>query len=851
MMSNYIDSIQYKDAKYIERIKVRGDMKMTSAIRISVMHASEERKFDAIISESTTGRELVEDLIKRRIISSNQYRLGVRSKGKTIILDIDGSVKKQLPSMNTMVQVLPLEKQTPLSALFLGPKAENEDIWKASILHVLEDYIYWRKNYFPKDPVAVGTTTKAKNAAYFDEFDSELQNVLSELKEGFPFHSPRYMGHMLSGQTLPSVIGYFAGMLYNPNNVTDEAAPITVAKEVEYGKMICRMIGYTSNSWAHLCSGGTLANLEALWIARLVQFLPLCIREVCLKQHFDFFVKTPNYGLTNNKVNICDLDIKTLISLQPNESLFMVSNLLRFMIVEKNYSIDVAQKLINTGIENSRFNVRKRGFHMVMDEITKEYGHPLKPVFFIPESAHYSFKKAVNVLGYGENAIRNIPITSKFRIDIEGLNNMVSKISDDEYIAAVVAVVGTTEEGAVDPVHKIKWLRDEIGKMYNRSFWLHVDAAWGGFIRTLFCDEFSNEEMDTRNGALKEDYTQPDFERKINNMITKINANEIMYVPSEGGMGRKVTITWSDTDVYAAFMAMKSADSVTVDPHKLGYIPYPAGLIAFKNKLVTTLVAQDAPYISTSDRTIAQVDIREIDGVGSYILEGSKPGAAALSCWLSAKMIPLDMHHHGKIIKTSLLNAKRLAYCLMTYHRCFFREIDDEFVNRKIFFKRSERPFIFKLLYSNIDTNVVCFTVLPAYWRKENKKEMEIAHWNLEKVNHLNEIIYKKFTINPLTREDDRKETMSQRFFISKTKLGDSAYAYASIKSILSELGYTQEEYSTHGLFVMRLTLMNPWYYVTQANDKGIDYFMEFLKELHYQSRKAIESLDATPNHIS
>ena len=119
---------------------------------------------------------------------------------------------------------------------------------------------------------------------------------------------------------------------------------------------------------------------------------------------------------------------------------------------------------------------------------------------------------------------------------------------------------------------------------------------------------------------------------------------------------------------------MFSADSVTVDPHKLGYVPYPAGVIAFKNKLVTTLVAQDAPYISTTRNDVAQIDIPEINAVGSYIIEGSKPGAAALSCWFSAKMIPLDLHHHGKIIKTSLLNARRLAHYIETYHHHYFKK---------------------------------------------------------------------------------------------------------------------------------------------------------------------------------
>ena len=53
-------------------------------------------------------------------------------------------------------------------------------------------------------------------------------------------------------------------MLYNPNTVTSEVAPVTVRLEIEAGRLISRMIGYDDGSWAHLCSGGTTANIEAL-----------------------------------------------------------------------------------------------------------------------------------------------------------------------------------------------------------------------------------------------------------------------------------------------------------------------------------------------------------------------------------------------------------------------------------------------------------------------------------------------------------------------------------------------------------------------------------------------------------
>src|SRR5690606_39790232 len=110
----------------------------------------------------------------------------------------------------------------------------------------------------------------------------ELFQILAELKRGAPLYAPRQIGHMVSDPTLPALVGYFAGLLYNQNNVVAEAAPETVRKERAYVAALARMIGYppllterlpaharrerTAYSWGHLAGGGTLANIEALWV---------------------------------------------------------------------------------------------------------------------------------------------------------------------------------------------------------------------------------------------------------------------------------------------------------------------------------------------------------------------------------------------------------------------------------------------------------------------------------------------------------------------------------------------------------------------------------------------------------
>lgn len=51
--------------------------------------------------------------------------------------------------------VSPNEKETPISAWFAGPKAENSDIFARTIRRILEDHQYWRRNYFPEDGVVI------------------------------------------------------------------------------------------------------------------------------------------------------------------------------------------------------------------------------------------------------------------------------------------------------------------------------------------------------------------------------------------------------------------------------------------------------------------------------------------------------------------------------------------------------------------------------------------------------------------------------------------------------------------------------------------------------------------------
>lgn len=85
--------------------------------------------------------------------------------------------------------------------------------------------------------------------------------------------------------SMPALLGYFMTMLYNPNNVTIELSPLTTVAEMTVGDDLYRLFGYNVDpdnkeqplAWGHITGGGTVANLESVWVARNLKFYPLSI----------------------------------------------------------------------------------------------------------------------------------------------------------------------------------------------------------------------------------------------------------------------------------------------------------------------------------------------------------------------------------------------------------------------------------------------------------------------------------------------------------------------------------------------------------------------------------------------
>ncbi|HUF25572.1 MAG TPA: hypothetical protein VMM18_01225, partial [Gemmatimonadaceae bacterium] len=141
-------------------------------------------------------------------------------------------------------------RTSPLAAWFLGPHAENREVLEELALRVVRDYAGWRADFHPADPHAI--TWEDKHSREYADGIARLQEglgtLLAELKHSAPVFSQRYKGHMLGEQTLAGQLGYFAGMLHNPNNISSEVSQSTTKLEQQVTHDLARMIGYDVDS---------------------------------------------------------------------------------------------------------------------------------------------------------------------------------------------------------------------------------------------------------------------------------------------------------------------------------------------------------------------------------------------------------------------------------------------------------------------------------------------------------------------------------------------------------------------------------------------------------------------------
>lgn len=247
-----------------------------------------------------------------------------------------------------------------------------------------------------------------------------LSEVAERLQDNYPYFHPLYAGQMLKPPHPVARLAYALAMWINPNNHALDGGRASSQMEKEAVAEIARMIGWETHL-GHLCSGGTMANLEALWVAG---------------------------------------------QLRPGTTI-------------------VAS-----------------------------------------QQAHYTHKRISGVLGLGFEAI---PCDQRGRLDGTALKRRL----DHGGIGTVVATIGTTAMGAVDPLPPLIELRDQYG------FRLHADAAYGGYF----------------------------------------------------GLADNLT-----AETRRTYDRLGDVDSIVIDPHKHGLQPYGCGCVLFRDPTVGRLYKHDSPY---------------------------------------------------------------------------------------------------------------------------------------------------------------------------------------------------------------------------------------------------------------
>jgi len=655
--------------------------------------------------------------------------------------------------------------ETTFYPWFLGPKAENAELLEKLLLEALWDCVFWRRNFHPEDDILI--TEKAKREDAYEHSRAvilqEFLGLLANLKRDVPFYSPRYIGHMLGEQLLPAVAAYFAAMLHNPNNVSLESSPITTQYELEVGRQLANLMGYSGESWGHITSGGTIANFEALWVARNLKYFPIAARGVAHDLGLeDLTVSLPD-GETIDLAG-CDDNWK-LLNLDVDEALGLRARLC-IAYARRNPELTALQVEQKIDHELTAGSISCKGIHRFISELGDGTISP--GVILVPATAHYSMQKVVEALGLGREQIRMLPVDRRFRTDVDSLRQMLRRCADERTpIIALVSVLGTTEESAVDQIHRAVALQKEARK-WGIAFYHHCDAAWGGYVRTLFYD-------------------------RENRPVTTPTAI------------RELTQSWPDDDLFEAYSSTLHTDSITIDPHKLGYIPYPCGAIAFRNAGVKDLVSTEAPYIFHDEER------RERPFIGKHILEGSKPGAAAAAVWFAHRVVPLNHNGYGALIAMSIQSTQEMCYR----------------IGRELKPALARGGILLHMLTDPPDGNIFCFIVNKA------------GNDDLAEMNRINQEIYDLLKFRP------DSVIQHHNFIISSTSLIWRQYGLVcadgtnSMHDHLRSVGIDPSQFEEVGkIKVLRCTIMSPWLALSRGGNP--DYSTAFAEVLKGTIEKVI-----------
>ena len=143
------------------------------------------------------------------------------------------------------------------------------------------------------------------------------------------------------------------------------------------------------------------------------------------------------------------------------------------------------------------------------------------PVVMAPATRHYSWPKAMTLLGLGQNNLLTIGVDLQARMAVDELEHRLDQcLASKTPVIAVIAVIGSTEESAVDPLRDIVALRETF-RNRGLDFAIHCDAAWGGYFNTIRTPSTTKHASPTAATALPDGATRaaPAFPRALRTSV--------------------------------------------------------------------------------------------------------------------------------------------------------------------------------------------------------------------------------------------------------------------------------------------------------------------------------------------
>lgn len=497
----------------------------------------------------------------------------------------------------------------PISAdaWFLGGNAENEALLRKLMERVLDGHVKNRRGYAEDDPdfLYESDYTTAAFEATVQRLLAGVDDLNDKLKGSIPLSSYRNQSHMYWDITLPGIAGYLAGMLHNQNQAAAEASPVTTALEYAVGLQLCEMLGYDPEGaikpWGHITVGGSIANVEALWAARNLRFQAAALahalrNDPALERAVNVTVRTAN----GRRAQLASLSEWDLLNITVDDTLDLPRRLAK--------DGDLPDAVVSAALE--RYSVQNSG---LLEFYRSVLPSTPPPVIMVPATAHYSWPRGAGIAGLGIQQMWPIEVDLDGRMKTSALRRALDRcLTDKRPVVMVVAVIGTTTESAVDPIDEIADIRDEYREM-GLDFVIHADAAWGGYFASIL---------------------RPPKRLGADSPESKLSG----YVERQ-------------------LRAMHRADTITVDPHKAGFIPYPAGALCYRHGGMPGLITVVADIVYHGGDAMT---------MGACALAGSSPGASTTAVYLSHTCIPPDKSGYGKLLGRCIFNAKRFYASLVS-----------------------------------------------------------------------------------------------------------------------------------------------------------------------------------------